>query len=368
MIYLDYAATFPVYTDIIKKLPSIFNQYDFNPSAVYAKGVKTKLFLSDLRNKLSFYLNINSDHLFFTGSATESLNTIIKGLNYKQRNKIIVWNLEHKAVLAPVKRLEQYGVEVIYINTGRNSLTFDSIRPYLDSNVRLVSLMHVNNETGCINNINDIARKIKEIDKDILIMSDMAQSFCKIDVSLENIDFAAMSAHKVGGMKGCGLLYASKPEILTPLIEGGGQEKGIRSGTENPAAIFSLVDASITTIKKYKEGYNHLYHLNQALHKRCIDRRFSINSPESSVPFIFNFSTGQLPSEVLINHLSSKDIYVSSASACSGRSKSSILKQMGNSDIIVDTAIRVSLNPDTTLEDIEFFMNEVDIAIKELSF
>jgi cysteine desulfurase len=368
MIYLDYASTYPTHKEIINKLPSYFQEYDFNPSAVYSKGIKTKAHISDLRNNLSFLLNIDSKSLIFTSSATESLNTILKGINYKHRTKVIIWDIEHKAVLKPCETLKSKGIDIISLNSKKDILTFDLIKPYLDKNTKLVSLMHVNNETGALNNIHEIAKKIKNFDKDILIMSDMSQSFCKIDTPLENIDFAVMSGHKIGSMKGCGLLYAKQPDILSPLIEGGSQENSLRAGTENTIAISAFDDAVIITKKNYKDNYDKLIKLNEILKRFCLDRNFHINSPENSVPYIFNFSTKKLPSEVMVNYLSSKDIFVSSASACSGKSKSYVLEKMGYPNQIIDTALRVSVSPETTYEEIETFILEVDNAIKELAF
>lgn len=228
--------------------------------------------------------------------------------------------------------------------------------------------MQVNNETGHLNDVASIAQQIKQIDPEILVMCDMAQSFCKINTPLNHIDFAVMSAHKVGGLKGCGLLYAAKSDILTPLIEGGDQEYGLRSGTENVLAVSAFVNAAMITLKDYKLDWDCLLEMRRKLEDFCKKEGFVQNSPKDGVPFIFNFSTLKLPSEVMINHLSSKDIMVSAASACSGKTKSRVLSAMGCSDVVIDTALRVSFCPATTMDELEFFMKEVKFAVDYLAF
>jgi cysteine desulfurase len=159
MIYLDYASTYPTHKEIINKLPSYFQEYDFNPSAVYSKGIRVKTHLSNLKNNLSFLLNVKPESLIFTSSATESLNMILKGLNYKHKAKVIIWDIEHKAVLKPCTTLKSKGINIIHLNSKKDVLTFELIKPYLDKNTKLISLMHVNNETGALNNIHEIAKK-----------------------------------------------------------------------------------------------------------------------------------------------------------------------------------------------------------------
>ena len=364
MIYLDFAATFPVYKKLINEIPNIITKYDFNPSARYKPALETKNFLYSLRNKFAFYLGIEPMQIIFTSSATEGLNTIVKGLNFKHKNKILVCDLEHKAVLEPLKQLNN--IEVIFIESKKGYLEYEDLESLIDDNTRLISLMHVNNETGALCDVNNVARKIKEKNSEILIMSDMVQSFGKIDTNLQFLDFAVMSSHKIGGLKGAGFIYAKNPEILQPLITGGGQEFKLRGGTENILAVWSMAEALKITNEGFNEKISEMIVLKEILTDFCKKNNFKINSPETSVSWIFNFSTNKIFSEVMINYLSSKEIYVSSASACSGKSKSHVLQNMKLQNKEIDTAIRISMNQFVTEENINVFCNEILHAVNIL--
>ena len=364
MIYLDYASTFPTYKSIIEKIPEILNQYDFNPSARYGVALKTKDFLYNLRNELALFFNVSPFQLIFTSSATESINTVLRGLNIKHKNKILTSKFEHKAVLETLKSLKS--VNTCLLKTHKGYVEYEDFIDTICEETKLVSIIHINNETGAYSDIKSIAKKIKKKYPYVLIMCDMAQSFGKIDLSLENIDFAVMSSHKIGGLKGSGLLFVRNPEMLNPLITGGGQEFKLRSGTENVLSIWSMVEALKITQKQYKENVNYIKILNEELTEFCKSNNFKINSPENSVDWIFNFSTMRIFSEIMINYLSSKGIYISSASACSGKSRSHVLKNMKFGDNVINTAIRVSLSFQTEKQDVYTLCNEIENAIKIL--
>lgn len=363
MIYLDYAATHPIYSDIVHKLHDIVNKYYYNPSSLYEPAVRTRSFYEEQRRRIANFLNVKERNIVFTSSATESANLIIKGLNYKSCNKIILWKAEHACVYKPVVSHPDIDYELIESTEG--CITYDDIKEHIDKNTKLVCLMQVNNETGAINEVQDIAKKIKEVDNKILIFSDVVQSFAKIPINLEYIDFATFSSHKIGGLRGASGLYIKNRNQLKPLIDGGGQESGLRSGTENVMAVYSMAQAMEVTRDIYTAKNNHLISLNDYMRDICKNKKYSINSPENSVPYIFNFSTRLLPSEVIINGLSEKGIYVSSASACSSKSKnkSRILKSMGLEDDIINTSIRVSIHPSTKLNDIKEFFTALDEII-----
>lgn len=366
MIYLDYAATTPVYSEISDKISDLLDKYNFNPSALYSAGVKTREALGNARRQLAFYLNVSPENIIFTSSATEAANMVFKGLNYKTANQILLSNLEHKSVIESAESASELGAETVYIKHGREGMAFEDIRPFIDENVRICSILLVNNETGAVNQLEKLSYEIKNYSESILVFADIVQGFGKIPVNLENIDFASISGHKLGSMKGAGFLYAKKPEILKPLIVGGGQEFGLRSGTENVVAVLTLTQALKTTAKLFEENRNHLKRLKSKMVDFCDKMRFHINSPDNSVDYIFNFSTGMLPSEVLINHLSSKEIYVSAASACTKGGISRVLKNMGYSDGIAATALRISLHPDVKEEDIDKLIHEVEWAAENL--
>ncbi|BAI81395.1 aminotransferase, class V [Deferribacter desulfuricans SSM1] len=359
MTYLDFSATTPIYKEIANDLPSIALQYPFNPSGRYKEAIKTKNFYENQRKYIADYLNVSADNIVFTSSATESNNTVLKGLNYKDRSKVIIWALEHKSVLKQDKFLKDLGADIHIINNRKPFITKDTILPYLDSNTKIVCIMHVNNELGSLNNIEEIAEAIKSFDRNILIMCDMVQSFGKTKLNLENIDFATFSSHKIGGLRGIAGLYIKNKDIIHPLIEGGGQENNIRSGTENVLGAYSFAKALEITKKKFNANWDKLETIRNDLVDFCKKNGFVINSPENSVPYIFNFSTLKLPSEAVINYLSDNDIAISSGSACDRGKSSSVLKNLGFSDIIVNTSLRVSIHPDTTFEEIDCFKNKL---------
>jgi cysteine desulfurase len=363
MIYLDYAATHPVYSDIVHNLHDIVNKYHYNPSSLYEPAINTRIFYESQRAKIAEFLCVNEKNVIFTSSATEGANLIIKGLNYKNRKMIVLWKAEHACVFKTV--VNHRDVEYKLLENPEGYITYDDIKNNIDKSTRLVCLMHVNNETGAINEINDIAKKIKEVDKEILVLSDMVQSFAKIPINLEYIDFATFSSHKIGGLRGAAGVYIKDKNQLKPLIDGGGQEYGLRSGTENVLSVYSMAQAMEVARDIYTAKNNHLISLNDYMRDICKNKKYSINSPEKSVPYIFNFSTKVLPSEVLINGLSEKGIYVSSASACSEKSHntSRILKSMGLEDDVINTSIRVSIHPSTKLKDLKEFFNALDEII-----
>lgn len=363
MIYLDYAATHPVYSDIVHNLHDIVNKYYYNPSSLYEPAINTRTFYESQRAKIAEFLCVHEKHVIFTSSATEGANLIIKGLNYKNRKMILLWKAEHACVFKTA--INHSEVKYKLLENPEGYITYDDIKNHIDKSTKLVCLMHVNNETGAINEINDIARKIKEVDKEILVFTDMVQSFAKIPINLEYIDFATFSSHKVGGLKGAAGIYIKDKNQLKPLIDGGGQESNLRSGTENVLAVYSMAQAMEVTKVIYAAKNNHLISLNNYMREYCKNKNYSINSPEKSVPYIFNFSTKVLPSEVVINGLSEKGIYVSSASACSGKSHntSRILKSMGLEDDVTNTSIRVSIHPSTKLNDLKEFFKALEEII-----
>lgn len=366
MIYLDYAATTPICNEITEKIPDLLNKYNFNPSAPYSAGVKTREALGNARRQIAFFMNVSPENIIFTSSATEAANMVFKGLNYKTANQILLSNLEHKSVIESAESASELGAETVYIKHGKEGMEFEDIRPLLDENIRVCSIMFVNNETGAVNQLEKLASEIKNYSENILIFTDIVQGFGKIPVNLENIDFASISGHKLGSMKGAGFLYAKNPAILKPLIVGGGQEFDLRSGTENVVAVLTLTQALKTTVKLFEENKDHIKKMKEKLLDFCKNKKLHINTPDNSVDYIFNFSTGILPSEVLINHLSSKEIYVSAASACTKGGVSRVLKNMGYSDGIAATALRISLHPYVKEEDIDKFMYEVEWASENL--
>ena len=173
MVYLDYAATCPVYPEIIKNVPEISEKYFFNPSSLYRPSVITRKFFDSVRNSLGIFLSCKSENILFMSSATEACNTVIKGLDYTRRTKIVTWPLEHSAIINTLQKCTSAGMSASYAINNKGYIEYKDIKDLIDHNTKLLVLMHVNNETGSINHIEEIAEKVKKFDNQILIFSDI---------------------------------------------------------------------------------------------------------------------------------------------------------------------------------------------------
>ncbi|MCL2753494.1 MAG: cysteine desulfurase, partial [Defluviitaleaceae bacterium] len=284
------------------------------------------------------------NEIFFTSGGTEANNLAIFGAAKKPKGRrIITTRSEHPSVLAPLAKLAEKGdFEICYFSN------IDELRPALSEQTCLVSTYHINNETGSIQDIAEIGNIIKQISPSTLFHVDAAQSFCKfsIDVYAAKIDLMTLSAHKIGGFKGCGALYIKNGVSIHPMIWGGGQEGGLRSGTENVGGIAAFAATTLDFWQNTKENFDHALALSKKLCELLgtVDG-ISFNNKNTS-PYILDIDIKKVRSEVLVNALSSKGVFVSSGAACSAGKK---LKTSQRSE----TALRISFGTDNTLEEIE---------------
>ena len=367
-IYLDNSATTLPYDEVVNVVCESMKTLYANPSSLHKKGKEAEDKVNAARKYIAQKINAKEDELYFTSGGTESNNIAILGAarkNKRNGNKIITTRVEHPSVLECFKALSLEGFECVHLDVDENGIVdVNQLKNEIDKNTVLVSVMAANNETGAKMPIEKIGEIIKEKNPDCFFHTDCVQAFGKIQIDVEKskVDFLSVSAHKIGGPNGVGALYIrKKTNILSPSY-GGGQEKGIRSGTVNVSGILGFEKACEITFSK---NTNHKelkeYFLNEILKLKNI----SVNSPKESVDNILNVSFVGVKSEVLLHVLESKGIYVSSGSACSSHKKEAgyVLSAMGRKPNEQDSAIRFSFGPDLTKEDVDYVL---DVLNKEI--
>ncbi len=352
MIYFDNSATTPLAKEVVETITDYMNTSFANPSSRHALGLEAEKIVTAARESVAKTLGATPDEVYFTSGGTESDNIAILGAaNIKKGRRIVTTSVEHPAVGQCMTYLEAQGFEVVRIAPETDgSVLFNKIADAITPDTCLVSVMHVNNETGAIMPVDKIGAVLKRIAPRALFHVDAVQSFGHIPFKPSHwkIDLASVSSHKIHGPKGIGALYIRRGVTLKPSIFGGGQEKNIRSGTENVGAIkgfgkaCELIDYTDAVkageIKKYL--LEKLLKINGAVY----------NGKEADSPFILNISFGDVRSEVMLNALSNEGIYVSSGSACaSGSHKSHVLMEMNVPK--PDSAIRFSLSRYNTLDE-----------------
>ena len=363
MIYLDNSATTKPCESAISALNRALTEVWGNPSSLYGLGLEAENLINDTRLKIAEAINAREDEIFFTGSGTEANNlSIIGAANLMKRrgNRIVTTSVEHPSVLNTCKYLELQGFEITYIKPENDgNLSAEKVLSAVDGKTVLVSVMSVNNETGCIFPVAEIFEGLKEMKSIAVKHTDCVQAFGKMPIDIEKLgaDLLTASGHKIHGPKGIGFKYKKKNLQLKPIIHGGGQEKGLRSGTESVPLIAALGGAiselSVNlTLTKVKELHSYAYNKLSAVDGVLI------NSPQSdSLPYIINISVKGIRSESLLHFLEAKDIYVSSGSACSKGKGSHVLTEMGLSADRTDSAIRISFSKFNTASDIDALCN-----------
>lgn len=361
-IYLDNSATTKPYKEVIDKMVYALSTDYANPSSLHRKGIEVEKNIKNIRQNIARTLGAKDKEVYFTSGGTEANNAIIRGvanLHKKRKNHIISTVIEHPSVLNTLKDLEEDGFEVTYLpvdTTGK--IDIDEFKKAIKPSTCLVSIMHVNNEVGSIQPIQEIGKYLKSLNDKVYLHVDAVQSYSKINFkpSRYNIDFMSVSGHKFHGPKGIGFMYIKENNRLKPILTGGGQEIGVRSGTENTPGIYGLGEA-VSIINKDLEAtiekINSLKNLLKDEIERNIDD-IKINSPEDGVCHILNVSFRGVKGEVLLHYLEQKGIYVSTGSACSSKKKGShVLNEMKLNPVEIEGAIRFSLSDLNTEEDIK---------------
>lgn len=363
--YLDNAATTRPIPQAREAALAAMEEYG-NPGSLHARGIAARRLLDDSRAALAQALGCGAGSVFFTSGGTESINTALRGAVQKNRavgKHIVSTQIEHDATLNTLKELKNAGYEITLVSPERDgSISPEALRSALREDTALVTLMGVCNETGAILPVPDLRRAMRAICPRALLHVDGVQTFCKIPLPLGDIDLLSLSAHKIGGLKGSGALYVRPGLSLRPLLFGGGQESGFRSGTEAMPQIAAFAAAARARSASFARDTAHMSALREALLQGARARGWFVNTPENGAPHVVNLSPGVGRSEVYIRVLSDQGIYVSGGSACSRGKKSHVLTAMRLPANNVDAALRVSLCPETPAEAVEAFFAAMDRA------
>lgn len=373
MIYLDYCATSAPFESVLEVYKDINTNHFGNPSSLHFYGYESKKLLEEARTGILSLLNVDKvDNLIFTSSATEANNLVLKGVpfKYKNRGNRIITSLgEHPSVLNPLIQMKElFGFKVDYVPLKEDGeIDLEAFKSMMGDDVILVSIMGVNNETGAINPVKDIANIVKSYPK-CFFHSDLTQAIGKIDLDYSIFDMFSFSAHKIGGVKGNGCLVYKKKVQFVPLVYGGEQEYSLRSGTVDVASSYSTYIALKTTLSLLKEKSGHVYQLRDYLYSKLeAIPSISLNSTKKGSPFVTSISLEKNKASVVVEGLSNKGICVSSVSACSskGEPSSYVLTAMGKNSKQAHNPIRISFSFNTTKEEIDIFIQELERLLKE---
>jgi len=374
MIYLDHNATTPVDPAVAEKMAWFLREHFGNPSSLYPIGRRVKELMNEARERVAGALGVDRGEIFFTGSGTEADNFAIFGTfdAAPGRNEFVTSAIEHPAVIEAAKALEKRGIKVTYVPVDESGVVrLDHLRSALTPRTGLVSIMHANNEIGTIEPVAEIVRIAHE--RDIPVHTDAVQTFGKIDVDARKlgVDFLTVSAHKVYGPKGVGALYIRRGASICPFVHGGRQERGLRAGTENTAGIVGFGEAVRILDEKGRRERARVEKLAETL-KRGIEEkipgaRFN-GHPENRVKNTLNFAFPGLEAEAILLSLATKEIYVSTGSACSEESEevSHVLQAIGLRPEIARSSIRMSLGRSNTEEDVAVVLRELPEIVKKL--
>lgn len=363
MIYFDYNATSPLKPGVLEAMLPYYRDFYGNPSSLHRIGRIARDAVEKAREQVAALSGTSSARILFTSGGTEANNLAIRGLAESlSPGRILVSPIEHPSVLEPIKALSQKGWSVTTLDVDDQGVICErSLESAIRSEVRFASCMLANNETGVIQNIRRIADRLRE--RNIPIHCDAVQALAKIPVDFNalGISFMSLSAHKIGGPKGVGALVIDRSLRLEPLLRGGGQEKGLRGGTENVAAIVGFgVAAEIARhdLEKNTEGLVALKQkLEQGLKKlRCVT---IFSETAERLPNTLMFGIPGMEGEMMVMELDRKGIAVSSGSACSSQSTepSRVLLAMGVHEELTRSAVRVSLGPENREAEIDRFLN-----------
>lgn len=359
-IYLDYAATSRKHFDIIEKNMNILKEVYANPSSGHTLGKKNNRLVREGREKIAKILNANSNEIIFNSGGTESNNTVFNHvLTRFETGEIIISSIEHPSVKASAKRLERFGFKVHELSVDESgSISLDELKEKINSKTVLISIMLANNETGVLNPIKEVSELIA--DKNILLHSDIVQALGKVEIDVKKLglDFASASAHKIGSLNNFGFLYA-KDGDAEPLLLGGGQENGLRSGTTDLLGILVLNDCLSETLDSIPALRELKHYFISELEKNEVE--FEVNgSIENSLPNILNIYFKNIEAQRLITYLDARDIYISGGSACSsGNIKGSrIITEMYNIERAAHS-VRMSVGFDTSKELIDEVIEKI---------
>lgn len=370
MIYLDNAATTAMYPECLDSFKKYGVEKFFNPSAVYAPSVEVSRVLKEARREILSALHAPDGTVVFTASGSEADNLALFGSRKPKGGKIVTTAGEHSAVINSVAELSARGYEVVYaplLPDGKVNL--EEFEKLLDESVCLVSVMHVNNETGAVNDLKAVSKLVRRLSPSAIFHSDGVQGFLNVETNLKDmdVDLYSMSAHKIHGPKGVGALYVKKGVRVSPIVFGGGQEYGIRSATENVPGIDAFRVAVEIGRKNFAAGVEHkkqiLSYLREEIGK--MDDVILVSNPDS--PHVLTATFKDVRGEVLMHALESHGIFVGIGSACSSKKGVSRFKDLLGLDKGYDEGIvRISVSENTSHADAEALVEALSVEVPKL--
>jgi cysteine desulfurase len=373
MIYLDNNATTPLDPAVAEKMSEFLKEKFGNPSSLYPIGREVKEILTGVREVIAKALGADRTEIIFTGSGTEADNFAIRGVldAFPEKKGLIISAIEHPAILQTADYLEKKGVDVTYVPVDEyGTVDVDFLKDAITAQTAIISIMHANNELGTIQPIEEISKIAKE--RGVLVHTDAVQSFGKIDVNVDRlgVDLLSISAHKIHGPKGVGALYIRRGTEIGPLIFGGHQERELRAGTENTIGIVGLGEAVRIIKERGDKDKKRITKLAERLKKEIEERipKVKFNGHEKNrIKGTLCFSFLGLEAEAILLALATKEIYVSTGSACSEGEEdvSHVLSAIGLRPEVARSSIRLSLGRFNTDEDIDAIVQELPDIVKK---
>ena len=375
-VYFDNSSTTKPFDQVIDEVAFGMKEFYGNPSSLHDLGLKSERKLKECRVILSKTINASENEIHFNSGGSEGNNFVLKGI-LRSGMHLITTPFEHASILNILKKLEDNKVKITFLKINEDGrVDLEHLKNSITKETVLVSIMHVNNEIGVIQDLKAIGETIKENSARTKFHVDAVQSYGKIpiDVKKMNIDFLTVSAHKFHGPKGVGFIYIKKPNTLIPLIEGGSQEFGIRAGTQNISGIMGMSLASQMVNHKINENYKKVLEIKKKFIEKLRDvENVRINSllNEKFSPYILNVSFKGVRGEVLLHFLEEVGIYVSTGSACSSRERekiggSYVLKTLGLSQDEISGGIRFSFSDDNEEEEIDYVIDNLNKGLNFL--
>lgn len=376
-VYLDNSATTKCYDEVVELVCRVMCEDYGNPSSMHHKGVEAEQYVRYAKETLARLMKVNEKEILFTSGGTESDNIALIGTamaHHRRGRHLITTRMEHPAVLQTMAYLERQGFDVTYLSVDREGrIRLQELERAIRKDTILVSIMHVNNEIGSVQPIAEAGELIKRCNPQTLFHVDAVQGFGKFRIypSRMNVDLLSVSAHKIHGPKGVGFLYIRAGARVNPIIYGGGQQKGMRSGTENVPGIAGLAKAADLVYENLDQDVDRMYELRQKLIDgvgRIEDVRVNGCPGREGAPHIVSLSVRGVRSEVLLHALEEKEIYVSAGSACSSNKPqiSDTLKAIGVERDLLGSTIRFSLSVFTTAAEIEYTIQALEEMVPML--
>ncbi|MDP4162015.1 MAG: cysteine desulfurase family protein [Bacillota bacterium] len=375
MIYFDNSATTKPYKEVLESFLKVSSDFFGNPSSLHGLGGQAEKLLAQARKQISTLMNTKPGEVIFTSGGTESNNLAIKGIALMYRGRghhLITTEIEHPSVLASMRQLEGLGFEVTYLPVDSNGrVRLSEVKESLREETILVSIMHVNNEVGSIQPIEEIGELLCCYPK-TLFHVDHVQGVGKVPLDLDTckIDLMSISGHKFHGVKGTGALLIREGVSLSPLFSGGDQERRQRSGTENVPGIVAMAKALRLEMENRDRHFQKLINIQKVLRSSLSEiEGITVHTPDTFfAPHILNFSIAGIRAEVFVHALEEREIYVSTTSACSSKRRmpSKTLLAMGISPENAESSIRISLSYDNTEDEAQKALAAIEETVRKL--